>query len=78
MSNQTIESTLESLQIDLADVKARDAHTGCVYLAYKQHTLLSGIYKLQGLAKGAKTEFSECICNLLAQYHQLYSKTIHH
>ena len=72
MLNQTIETTLARLKKDLQDVNIRDAQTGFVYLAYKEHTLSSGIYTLQNLATAGRSKYSEGICDLLAEYHQLY------
>lgn len=72
MQTSSIETTLSSLRKDLEDVKARTDQTGCVYLAYKEHTLSAGIYTLEGLPVESWSENQESVNALLKQYRQEY------
>jgi hypothetical protein len=72
MQTSTLETTLTSLRGDLEDVKTRNSQTGCVYMAYKMHTLSSGIYTLENLRVESRSENQEIVNTLLMQYRQEY------
>lgn len=73
-----LESTLTSLREDLEDVKTRSGQTGCVYLAFKLHTLASGIYTLESLPVESRLENQEIVNNLLMQYRREYQNIFNH
>ena len=76
MQTSTLESTLFRLREDLEDVKTRNGQPGCVYLAYKEHTLSAGIYKLESLM-ASRSENQEGVNALLMQYRQEHQNIFH-